>query len=137
MIPRTWTPKVVQGWEIFLPPPLNKKRKWLSLNDRNHWSKSSPLTRYWRQSAHDKVKELGMATLEQAWVVGCFSFGDNRRRDVHNYMPTVKAAIDGCTDAGLWVDDRDGILTGPDLRRFEVPKMVGLSLHVFEVIANV
>lgn len=137
MIPRIWTPKVVQGWEIFLPPPSNKKRKWLNLNDRNHWSRSSPLTRYWRELGKVKASELGIPTLQEAWVVAAFSFGDRRRRDVHNYMPTVKAAIDGCTDARLWLDDRDGILTGPDMRRVEIPKVIGMSLHIFEVIPNV
>jgi len=28
-----------------------------------------------------------------------------RRRDPHNYMPTVKAIIDGLVDAGVWPDD--------------------------------
>lgn len=134
MIPQLWVPEIVKGWEIFLPPPSNKKRKWLSLNDRNHWSRSSPLTRYWRTAAYDSACSLGVESLAQAWVVASISFGDKRRRDVHNYMPTVKAAIDGCTDAGIWVDDRDGILTGPDMRRSEIPGEVGLRLHIFEVI---
>ena len=30
---------------------------------------------------------------------------DNRRRDPHNYYPTVKAIVDGLVDAGLWPDD--------------------------------
>lgn len=133
MIQHTWTPEIVQGWEIFLPPPSNRKRKWLSLNDRNHWSRSSPLTRFWRESAYQAGSALRIQTLEQAWVVAYLSFGDKRRRDVHNYMPTVKAAIDGLTDAGLWIDDRDGILIGPDLRRREGQHDTGLSLSIYEV----
>lgn len=136
MTPHLWTPKPVKGWEIFLPPPTNKRKKWLSLNDRNHWSRSSPLTRYWRTLAFEQASLLEVRDLPEAYAVACFSFGDKRRRDVHNYMPTVKAAIDGCTDAGLWVDDRDGILTGPDVRRVEVDGQIGLSLHIFEVISN-
>lgn len=86
----------------------------------------------------EEGKKLCIPSIEQAWVIACFSFGDRRRRDVHNFMPTVKAAIDGLTDAGLWIDDRDGILTGPDLRRVERTnrnnvRIVGLSLSIYEV----
>ena len=72
-----------------------------------------------------------MDTFTFPHVVAYLAFGDNRRRDVHNYMPTVKAIIDGCTDAGLWADDRDGILTGPDMRRDE-SRAVGVTLWIRE-----
>ena len=128
-------PEVVKGWEVFLPPPSNRKKKWLSLNDRSHWSRSSPLTKYWRTIGYEICGAAGIPTLEQAWVIANISFGDNRRRDVHNYMPTVKAVIDGCTDAGLWTDDRDGILIGPDMRRVEIRRTIGIFLNVLEVRA--
>lgn len=126
-------PNVIQGWELLLPPPTGRKKKWLSLNDRNHWSRSSPLTRYWRDNGCVGAQALKIPELSEAYAVACFSFGDKRRRDVHNYMPTAKAVVDGCTDAGVWRDDRDGILTGPDMRRVEVPGFIGLSLHIYEV----
>lgn len=129
-------PNVIGGWELWLPPPWLRKRKWMSLNDRSHWGYSSSLTKYWRDLACLKAKELHFPTpLPQAYVVATFTFGDGRRRDVHNYMPTVKAAIDGCTDAGLWADDRDGILVGPDVRRKEWGdrSLSGLLLQIYEV----
>lgn len=131
---------MVGGWELVLPPPALRVRKWLSLNDRNHWSRSSPLTKYWRTIAKREAQELNLDhVLSQAYVQALMTFGDNRRRDVHNYMPTVKAAIDGCTDAGLWLDDRDGTLTGPDMRRFEPggKHNIGLRLLIWEVAADV
>jgi Holliday junction resolvase RusA-like endonuclease len=132
---RLLVPKVVAGWELWLPPPMGRKKKWLSLNDRSHWGFSSARVRYWRGLAREAAETLGIdPPLGMAHVVAVFTFGDNRRRDVHNYMPTVKAAVDGCTDAGLWVDDRDGILTGPDLRRDELSGYeVGLLLRIYEV----
>lgn len=127
-------PKVIKGWELWLPPPPRRKKKWLSLNDRNHWGYSSSLVRYWRDSACVRAQTLGIAEpIPHAYVMAEFTFGDRRRRDVHNYMPTVKACIDGCTDAGLWVDDRDGILVGPDIRRVEVEQGPGLWLRIYEV----
>jgi len=125
---------VVQGWELILPPPTARRKRWLSLNDRNHWGYSSSLVRYWRDNACVQAKALKIPELSEAYVVACFSFGDRRRRDVHNYMPTAKAVVDGCTDAGVWRDDRDGILTGPDMRRVEIPKYIGLSLYIYEVL---
>lgn len=79
--------------------------------------------------------------LGQAWVQAVFHFGDGRRRDVHNYLPTVKACIDGFTDANLWEDDRDGILIGPDLRRFDAdgkkPGVAqGVAFFVWEVVGG-
>ena len=39
------------------------------------------------------------------------------RADPANAQPTLKALIDGCTDAGIWVDDDSTHLIGPDPRR--------------------
>lgn len=41
-----------------------------------------------------------------------------RRRDPHNWMPTVKAVIDGIRRAGIWPDDNSEWVTThePDLR---------------------
>jgi Holliday junction resolvase RusA-like endonuclease len=34
-----------------------------------------------------------------------FPVTQNRRRDPHNYYPTIKPIVDGLTDAGFWLDD--------------------------------
>lgn len=132
-------PNPVEGWELWLPPP-ERKKPWINLNDRNHWGKKSPLTKYWRDIAHVRAQESGIGEADEypwvfPWVTAYLSFGDNRRRDVHNYTPTVKAIIDGCTDAGLWADDRDGILTGPDMRRDE-SRAVGVTLRIREYLGE-
>lgn len=128
-------PNTVVGWELWLPPP-DRKKPWINLNDRNHWGKKSPLTRWWRSEAYARC---GLLCLKEPWqrphVTAYMAFGDNRRRDVHNYMPTVKAIIDGCTDAGLWPDDCDGILTGPDMRRDE-SRAVGVTLRIREYVGE-
>jgi len=46
-----------------------------------------------------------------------FRFPNNRRRDTGNLVPTVKALIDGIVDAGVLIDDCDGLVEGPHLRR--------------------
>src|SRR5262249_41737140 len=110
-------PVVVRGWGLWVPPPLTKegKPKWINLNERVDWGSRGGKTAIWRQRAKELGAELGILRLACAYVQAHFSFGDFRRRDVHNWLPTIKACIDGFTDAGLWEDDCDGVLIGPDL----------------------
>lgn len=35
----------------------------------------------------------------------------NRKRDPHNWTPTVKAIVDGLVDAGVWPDDNSDWVT--------------------------
>lgn len=131
---RPINPDVVRGWGLWVPlPPSSGKPRWINLNERAHWGSRSGKTAVWRDSARAVALEAKIPALEYAWVQACFSFGDNRRRDVHNYLPTVKACVDGFTDAGIWEDDCDGILTGPDLRRVETPGQRGITFFVWEV----
>ena len=55
-------------------------------------------------------------SLERARLVAWVRFPDGRRRDLHNYMPTLKALVDGLVDAGLLPDDDVRHLQGPDMR---------------------
>jgi len=64
----------------------------------------------WRETAHilglTKVKEAQALTRgRRALVQFAFPVSQNRRRDPHNYYPTIKPIIDGLTDAGFWPDD--------------------------------
>ena len=43
-------------------------------------------------------------------VTARFQWGDNHRRDTSNLFPTVKAAVDGLTDAGVIPGDHDAIV---------------------------
>lgn len=117
---RPQVPDVVRGWSLWVPlPPSSGKPKWINLNERAHWGSRSGKTAVWRSAARLAAEEAQIPVLVLAWVQAYFTFGDTRRRDVHNYLPTVKACVDGFTDAGIWADDSDGILIGPDLRRSE------------------
>lgn len=48
-------------------------------------------------------------------ITYCFP-GRQRRRDAANMAPSSKAIIDGLTDAGVWPDDNDKWVEGPDNR---------------------
>jgi crossover junction endodeoxyribonuclease RusA len=102
---------------------------WLLTSNRvAHWSKKAQCTRYIRHLAgfETRFSHPGVK-LPAAHLTVCVTWPDRRRRDVHNVMPTIKAAIDGVVDAGLLPDDSDQYLTGPDLR---VSGATGSAGHV-------
>lgn len=57
-----------------------------------------------------------------------------RRRDAANLAPTLKACLDGFTDAGLWPDDSDDYVTGPHpyVTREQAP--AGFTILTFEFV---
>lgn len=116
----------------------------ININDRDHWAVKARKSKQLRQLGHHHAMEntnKGMlkwfAPDERVHVTVTFIWPDYRRRDVHNWMPTVKAIIDGIVDAGLLKDDSDKYLSGPDLRignRAEwaisrTPKHIGLFFN--------
>lgn len=44
-------------------------------------------------------------------VFVAFPVAGNRRRDPHNWYPTIKAVVDGITRAGAWPDDTPEFVT--------------------------
>lgn len=100
-------------WVLTIPMPA----AWMSLNDRPHWARRAKLTRLWRSAAHVYARQARLPKgLAAAHVQVSVVKATARAYDVHNLMPTVKAAIDGLIDYGLLADDSNEYLTGPDLR---------------------
>lgn len=116
------------SWHLTIPRPAG----WLNLNDRMHYRAHAVNVRAWRDAARMYALQAklprGVARVRiEAWL----RFPDRRRRDVHNWMPTVKPIVDGLVDYGLIADDRDEYLIGPDLRRGE-PHQPGAVVLVIE-----
>lgn len=88
----------------------------LTANQRLHWAAKKDRTKAIRHLASTHTKTFKCAPLDAAHCVVEITWPDQRRRDAHNLMPTIKACIDGIVDAGLLPDDDDTHLTGPDLR---------------------
>lgn len=94
------------------------KNEWWSSNDRLHWAIKSKLTKNTRQKARLAALEAGLPRYRKAHVTAWISYPRTSRADPANLVGTVlKAAIDGCTDAGLWADDDSRNVIGPDPRR--------------------
>lgn len=87
--------------EFSAPAPL------MSMNDRHHWSRQRRDARTWRiaarVNAHLTIPQP--RTHPPCTVAIDLPVADKRRRDPHNYYPTVKHIIDGLVDAGIWPDD--------------------------------
>lgn len=104
----------------------------LNANQRMHWRAKAQVTATLRDVGHVHGRSARNAA-EFAYEVGAAShtvypypyrvravvgilWPDNRRRDAHNLMPTIKALVDGFVSAGILTDDSDKYLVGPDLR---------------------
>jgi crossover junction endodeoxyribonuclease RusA len=101
---------------------LKIPRDWLmTSNQRLVWQQRSMRTKAIREASFLATRTvrldnaLPMLEGRQHCTV-LVSWPSRRRHDVHNVMPTVKAAIDGIVLAHLLSDDSDQYLIGPDLR---------------------
>lgn len=87
--------------------------KRLSLNDREHWAVKARKAKAWRAGAFAAAwkaplyDDEGKSTVHRSFVEVTFPVKQNRRRDPHNAIATVKPIIDGLVDAGVWPDDTD------------------------------
>ena len=77
--------------------------KLLNLNDRQHWAPKARAVAAWRTAAKHAAHRIPMH--DQSIVTIELPVRDKRKRDPHNYSPTMKAVIDGLVDAGCWPDD--------------------------------
>ena len=90
------------------------RNEWLSSNDRyGHWATRSRTKALKHRAfitvlAHIRKGKLHPVT--RATVTATIGYPSQRKADPHNAAPTVKALIDGCTDAGLWPDDNSDVL---------------------------
>lgn len=93
---------------------LNKGNQILNSNDRMHYIVKSQITEYLRtlscqMVSIDNDKEQYNED-NPCDVVITVHPPTKRRIDAPNFYPTIKALIDGMTDAGLWSDDNNHII---------------------------
>ncbi|WP_314733769.1 hypothetical protein [Streptococcus suis] len=78
-----------------------------------NWARKAEITAYLRQigrlnvpkgkyTAHTKKRPCGLVVTIYAPT--------KRRMDPPNFYPTVKALVDGMTDAGIWTDDSHEVI---------------------------
>ena len=94
--------------------PFNE---WLSANGRTHWAEKARRTRALRTRAAFTARNQHIQPVSIAHVTARIQYPTAGRADPGNASPTIKACLDGCTDAGVWEDDDHRHLVGPDYRR--------------------
>lgn len=85
----------------------------LNANDRPHWTQKAKITAYLRQIGRLKVSEgkyTAYTKKRPCGLVVTIYAPTKRRMDPPNFYPTIKALVDGMTDAGLWADDNHEII---------------------------
>lgn len=91
------------------------KSIFMSANDRPHWAKKMRDTRDLRRMGLLMGREVEPQTTSHvAAFIGYLRAGT---ADPSNAAPTVKALIDGMTDAGVWPDDDSTHVIGPTYLR--------------------
>jgi crossover junction endodeoxyribonuclease RusA len=96
--PRTWV-------ACILAPTM-----YMTMNDREHWRPHAVKVKRWRKAA-TAATTPSTGPLPPCHVGVVLEVPDRRRRDPHNYYPTIKALVDGLVDAGLWPDDTPNYVT--------------------------
>ncbi|WP_426734447.1 hypothetical protein [Glutamicibacter sp. 2E12] len=105
--------------ELVIPlTPAQWNANFLSMNQRLSHHPKNDRTQYWRQllgalARSQRVLRVPGRGRVEIW----FRFPVAQRREVANLQPTSKAIVDGLVDAGVFEDDRDELVVGPDNRR--------------------
>ncbi len=93
----------------FVPPAET-----LTMNKMLHWSKRARLVKEWKAAAYWAACQLGGPAQRRhgpSLVTVTLPVTGKRVRDPHNWMPSVKAVIDGLVAAGTWEDDNSDWVT--------------------------
>lgn len=123
---------------------LKKGNQMINSNDRLHYIVRGQLTDYLRKLAYSTATRQTPAfsptsplyTEKSPCGVLITVYPPTRRRfDPPNIYPTVKALIDGLTDAGVWEDDNNKIikLMGFNLGGLSTTKNYIVQVTIFKV----
>ena len=88
----------------------------INVNSREHYRTRAKVTKSLRAMGCSLARAQRIPRLERARVKAFYFPPDRRRRDSSNVLfLSVKACLDGCTDAGIWADDNDKVVAGIEL----------------------
>ena len=90
---------------------------WLSANQRMHWAPKAKRTKALREHGYYGAEDAGYPRFDVCHVAAFIGYLRNGKADPANAAPTIKALIDGMTDAGVWPDDDSTHVIGPTYLR--------------------
>ena len=97
----------------FILSNTKHRKEMLNANDRPHWTQKAKITAFLRHIGRLKVSECKYTAYTKkrpCGLVVTIYAPTKRRMDPPNFYPTVKALVDGMTDAGLLTDDSHEII---------------------------
>lgn len=92
-------------------------REWISANGKYHWGDRATRVKRLRRRGRLEARRNGILPVHPVLVVALIQYATSGRADPANAAPTVKALIDGLTDAGVWPDDDSSHVIGPMFKR--------------------
>ncbi|WP_051485544.1 hypothetical protein [Nocardioides sp. J54] len=98
---------------------------WLSANQRLHWAPRAKRTKALRELGYFTAKARRAPRFDVAHVAAFIGYPRNGKADPANAAPTIKALIDGITDAGVFPDDDSTHVIGPTYLRDPKPETPG------------
>ena len=104
---------------------------WLTSNQRLHWADRSRRTAAIRLLARHAARELPV--VEHCRVTAAIGYPTASKADPSNAAPTVKAVLDGITDAGVWADGDSEHVLAVTYVRGETTKRRGMYRVEIEI----
>lgn len=115
---------------VAIPP----RTELLSANGRLNRYVAARRVKNLRTVAHQLARIQRIPRLERVEVIGLVHApNDGRRRDPHNWAPTLKACVDGLVDAGVLADDNADVLVRTAFALGEGAQYLSFSLLIREV----
>lgn len=105
---------------------------WMSANQRGHWRTRATKTHEVRSIAL-LLGRQHLRPVTRAHVTVQVCYPRKSHADPANAYPTIKAAVDGLVDAGIFPDDDHEHLIGPDMRMGPTTKQTGQYALIFEI----
>ncbi|HEM9634193.1 TPA: hypothetical protein U3L57_000096 [Streptococcus agalactiae] len=97
----------------FILSNTKKQKEMLNANDRPHWAQKAKITAYLRHIGRLKGlegKSIPYTNKRPCGLIITIFSPTKRRLDPPNLYPTIKALVDGLTDAGIWEDDNHEVI---------------------------
>lgn len=112
----------------FILSNTKKLKQMLNANDRPHWTQKAKITAFLRATAAKEGQEYNCTPYSKkrpCGLVVTIYAPTKRRLDPPNFYPTVKALVDGLTDAGIWTDDNSEVIKYMTFKRGELSGIAG------------
>ena len=123
--------------------PRNTKSKALNMvlnsNDRYHQREKSKITKrirsfaYWETLMNKDKKRASFSPSNPCEVIITVYSPTKSKLDPPNLYPTIKAIIDGMTDAGIWTDDNHKVIKAMTFKYGGLSNKIGYYKLEFEI----